>query len=164
MVRWIIVVIIVLVGISLLVARNRNEHNSKLPDGDGEVNSTAIDEFTYKCGGGSLNAHYALILKGDSLSVERCEGNGSKTRKKNYTVPPEMINDITDIIFKSGMRDWEGSFERSELFALDAETTSVAVSFTDDRFVSFNSDLIIPDGGWEAVNEVVRMFESIADK
>lgn len=30
--------------------------------------------------------------------------------------------------------------------------------------LSFNSGLVIPEGGWEAVNEMVRMLENVADK
>lgn len=164
MVYCIIAAVVVLACICILIVRGLSMNNNNVLDGDGMINPMAIDSFTYRRGGGSLGADYALVLQGNSLSVEKCEGNGGKTYKKSFTVPPEVIENIMSIIYDSEMRLWGSDFERSDLFVLDGETTSVTVSFSDGRSVSFDSDLIIPEGGWDTVNEVVHLLENIADK
>lgn len=175
----IIIVVIVVIGLVALGVfmwklffGKRNQGGDVKPfggdihvlDGDGMINPYAIQSFTYQRGGGELGASYVLYLENDKLTVERCEGNGSKTVKKTYTVPSDVFENIMNILGAAGVRQFGNDLPRREEFALDAETTSVSVYYLDGASVSFDSDRKVPDGGWKAVNEVVELLENIADK
>ena len=134
-------------------------------DGDGMINEYAIESFTYQRGGGELGAFYNLyVTNSNELTVEECEGNGCKTYKKTYELPPEALSDMERILSQAGVRRWDDSFPDSEFFALDEETVSVRIHYCDGTDKSFNSNKVIPDNGWDAVNEVVTLLETVADK
>ena len=165
--KWLIVIIaviavIVLAGAGIVIGMGR-VRNNQVMDGDGMINPKAIDSFYYYRGGGELNAYYSILLENTKLTVESSEGNGCKTYKDNYTVPYEVIDEIQDVIMDSGMRQWK-ELPQKDIIAMDGETTSVTVNFTDGGSVYFYSDLEVPDGGWDAVREVVKILENIADK
>lgn len=130
-------------------------------DGDGMINPAAIESISYRRGGGMLGAFYNVSLEDDRLTIESCEGNGMKTVKKTRTISPEDIGKIEDIIYDSGMRDW-GVLPKNDMIALDAETTSVTVYYCDGASVSFGSDDVLPEGGWDAVGEVIALLEASA--
>jgi len=161
--QWTVATVVVLAIIGIFVVKAI----LKKRDGGSPKNSideTAVTSFVYYRGGGELGAFNDLALEGNRLTVKQCEGNGSKTYTKNYTVPPDFLEEIQKVIEKSGMKNWKGDFERSDLFVLDGETTSVQISFGDGTTISFDSDLVVPDEGWEAVNKVRSILERIADK
>lgn len=129
-----------------------------------KTNPEAVDYFTYNRGGGELNAFYCMYLKGNQLTVERSEGNGSKTHKKKYKVPSDVSKSIETVLANAGIRQWGNNFAIKEEVVLDGETTAVTVAFSDGTVISFSSDFIIPQGGWSAVNDVVKLLEGVANK
>lgn len=159
-----VAVLVIAAGIGFLIVRYVIKSRNSVMDGDGMINPDAISIFSYQRSGGSLGASYRIFTEDDQMTVESCDGNGYKTYKKTYTLPPQIIQEMQSIISKSDMRNWDRNFAEKEIFAYDAETTSVSVYFADGASVTFNSGLEIPEGGWEAVDEVVNLLGKIADK
>ena len=154
-------VLIVLGAVWFLVKPGMPGPGSVL-DGDGMINPYAISLFSYDRGGGMVNAHYRVTLEANELTVE--ERTGQETTIKKYEVPDETISSIEKVLYDSGMKKGQGDFPENEYQALDAETVSVIVDYGDGAHIQFDSNQKVPDEYWEAVDETMRLLESIADK
>lgn len=62
------------------------------------------------------------------------------------------------------MKEWNGDFPLNELFALDEETISVDITFSNGSSVRFSSSLSVPTEGWDAVSKAVALLETIVNK
>ncbi len=160
------VLIVVIVLISIIPVASRLKGNPVSHDsGNGNFAAAqGITVFNYYRGGGELGAIYNLCLEKDSLTVTQSEGNGARTYKKTYTIPPEMTENIQRIVDDAKLEEIDDDFPESDLRVLDAETVSVSISFADGAHISFNSGKIVPETVWEAVDAIKRMLESVADK
>lgn len=157
--------IILLVVICFFIERSKATllNNPDL-DGDGMTDPNVVLSFHFQRGGGDLGASYSLTLENGKLTVEKCEGNGYKTKSKSYTVPNETVGKIQEILAGADIRCYGNDFPKSDLTVLDGETSYVSVVFADGVKVSFDSGLEVPEGGWKAIYEVVELLENIADK
>lgn len=145
------------------ISNHRNISDSgSIHGGEGTGRPYAVSSFSYYRGGGMENEHYRVTLEANKLTVEN--RIGQKTTRKKYKVPDDVISEIEKALNDSGMKDWSGDFPQSEFFALDADTTSIEIDFGDGTHIEFDSDQIVPDGGWEAVRKTMDLLESIADK
>lgn len=154
-------VITVLCCILLWVRHGISDHGGVL-DGDGMVNPYAVSTFSYYRGGGMENEHYRVTLEQDELTVET--RIGEKTKRKKYRVPDDTLRKIENTLYDSGMKEWNGDFPDSEYFALDEDTTSISIDYADGTHIEFESTQEVPDEGWSAVKETMRLLEAIADK
>ena len=164
--KWIIltgtVVLIIALCCVLFILRHGSSDYGGVMDGDGMINPYAVRSFSYYRGGGMENGHYRVTLEDDELTVER--RIGQKTELKKYTVPDDIRSGIEKVLFESGMKEWHGDFPESEYIALDADTVSVIIDYYDEAHIEFDSNQDVPDEGWDAVNEAMRLLEAIADK
>lgn len=164
--KWFLVtgaaVLIIAFCCVLFILKQRRSNYGGVMDGDGMVNPYAVSTFSYYRGGGMENEHYRVTLEQDELTVET--RIGEKTKRKKYRVPDDTLRKIENTLYDSGMKEWKGDFPDSEYFALDEDTTSISIDYADGTHIEFESTQEVPDEGWSAVKETMRLLEAIADK
>lgn len=153
----IVVVVVIILLVVIVPFKKNNKFDSYVMDGDGMINPRAINSFSYNRGGGELGAYFSLYLNDTELLIMQSEGNGSRESKKKTKISYEDIDAIQDIIGDAGIRNW-GELPASDMFALDEEVTSVSIGFSDGTHVQFDSNKIVPDGGWPAINSIVDIL------
>lgn len=120
-----------------------------------------VSSFLYMHSGGSLNTYYHMYFSENRVTLESNDGNGGKTHKKSRKVSDDVIKSINNVVSNAGIKEWNTDFEQREEVVFDAEETFVYIIFVDGTYVEFDSDCIIPDGGWDAVNEVNGLLEGV---
>lgn len=151
---------LVVLGLLALGAGLRERHiQRRIMDGPGMINEEKVKYLYYYHGGSSLGDLYRIELQGASFTVEECPGNGMKTKMKTYTVDSSFYSDLDGIIEEYGIKNWT-DLPDSEIFALDAATTSLDIRFSDGSSISFSSSKELPEDGWEAVRKISGLFES----
>lgn len=113
--------------------------------------SRVIEAFTYTRGGGMTDSLYRLSVTDDKLVLETRECHGHKTNSKKFKIPSDVYAAFEANVIDSGIRTLEKDLPRKEVFALDAEATSVQIICKDGTCISFNSGQEVPDGVWDAV-------------
>ena len=155
--------VIVVVGIlaALLIAffALRSWTKSQIMDGDGMIKEPYTTYVYYSYGGGELGDSYTISLEDYKIEIRSCEGNGYPTETKSCEVDSEVYYLIDNIVYEYEMQKW-GKLPKSEEFALDAPSTSLNIGLRNGDDISVSSYDEVPEGGWEAVREIVELLET----
>ncbi len=156
-------IIIAIASIGLVACARSPLFGSHVMDGSGMINPSSIDEVYYYHGGGDLGDYYTIKYSDSKVFMSECEGNGAPVIKKEAEADSTFLLELMNMIEKAGMRNWK-DLEKKDYFADDEPRTSFSIDFTDGLKISFDSDDILPDEGWSAVNEIVEYMESVLEE
>ena len=134
-------------------------------DGPGMVNQRALEKVYYSYGGGEYDDSYIIDYDASerTITVFQCEGVGMEEKEAVYPVDLTHYHAIENMIADSGMRQWT-DLKELEIEVLDAPRTYVNIVFYDGEELSFDSDLLLPEGGWHAVAELVSLMEECMEE
>ena len=118
-------------------------------------------------GGGMLGGYSATRIKKQedgsvTLTTEHKEIHSDRLKTTVYTVNPNVLNDIKEIVLKY---DLYGASKRprSDLVVLDGETTTIGFHFTEHYF-SVPDDLILTNKMDEGYEEFIKYVVNIEKK
>ena len=153
--------ILIVVGIAGFVGWKifRHHVDNQIMDGPGSVYTPDVQYVSYSVGGGELGDYDTICLYEGKITAETCEGNGCRPVKKNTDVGADVYWSVTEILDNNNMKDW-GELPYSDIEVLDAPTTSFNVTWADGTTLKVTSDQIVPEGGWEAIEEIRKVLAS----
>lgn len=143
-----LLVIIIVAGI-FVFTKNKPVNNS----------DRFVKSIRYYYGGSSIGDSYILEFSEHTLKMSKCEGNGMDEIKKHANVDDSFVLKIDELVKDADIIKWT-NLKKSDLFAYDAASASVSILFTNGKVVNFGTYDILPDGGWDIVDEIVTLMEA----
>ena len=154
------VVVVAAVIAGILIHSRQNESSPSGADAD-----VRLTFFAIYSGGGELGGHSSWEITATDggkakIVIEEQISHDSRTKTTKRTVSAGVLRQLEAIIDAHGMAGWN-DLPESDIFALDAPSTSVSLTIDGQR-VSFGGDDELPSGGWAAVREMRAILEEAA--
>lgn len=133
---------------------------------DDELISGTCFNCEFKHIGGSMNEHTTIeiIYNGDStanLLYSSTPYNGAKTKKKDITVPKEIVDELRGLYRKHCIPVLADCLPRDE-FALDAPTL-IATFSSKNKSYSVSSEQELPEKSRGVFDELYKLLMSYVD-
>lgn len=146
------VLIITVAVVVVLLKRNSSARDSSeyTPD---------ITSLIYSRSGSSDGALYSIELRGSKMEVTKCPGMGEKTKVKKYKVYSDLYETLNQLIDTYAVRNWV-NLAKSDVFAMDAASVFLAISFADGQQITVKNDDILPEGCGKGYREIINALEN----
>ena len=168
------VVLLAVVGAALII---RHHMENQIMDGPGMINDnyfdfseTYLSRVYYYYGGSELGDSYSVELtieeddNGDPdvrVAYYNQPSHDSKAKEKTVRVSPEVITGVQEIIDRYHMTEWT-DLPKSDIFALDAPSTSFSYEYSDGTQYRLKDDDEWPEGAGTAIREILDYILSSA--
>lgn len=131
----------------------------QIMDGPGMEYEPEIRSVSYCHGGSSAGELYRIDLCESAFTVTECPAAGCSTSERSYDVGADIYAELADIAERYDVRSWT-DLPDARIQALDGSVTSISIWFSDGTAVYASSGNELPEGGWDAINEMVEVFET----
>ena len=125
---WIIFIIILIIGFiiaTILITRNKEPKEQNID----------ISYCSYNESGDSLGGHYSIryYKETNKIIITERETHNSEEEITEYLASEECISKLKEILGKSNYKKWS-SYKYSEVYALDAATSSISVTINGEDY------------------------------
>ncbi len=138
-------------------------------DGPGMVHEDTFDfsgtwlrRVCYYRGGGENGDSYSVELTLAEMEDGRPRAlvryynrpaHDQKAVEKEIACSSNVVTGVQEIVDRYSMTDWK-DLPETDLFALDAPSMSFTLEYSDGTEIRLGSDLEMPDGAYDAINEI----------
>ena len=138
----------------------------QIVDGPGMVYEADLTYCSVTTGGGMEGGYKNFILAltedktGATLTMDEAESWNQPDRVQTYPITLDQLKQVSEYVRHNGM-NWWASRRPSDVFALDADTTSLNFTFDDGQTFSV-SEQQFPEDAWEKIGGLTKLLVSFA--
>ena len=119
---------------------------------------TDISIVSYSLSGDDLGSSYRIELYNGKVTKETKKAANYKLVKKTRRVTEKTYREIEKIVEQYDMHSWT-NLGKEDFEILDGSTASFSIWFTDSVKVNISYNTALPEGGWQAVNEIKSILQ-----